>query len=458
MKRWIAPTLGFLAALLVIAAWILYFHNPAVAGALPRWPWVQSAVTALGQHQEAAPEEDEDPDNTKNEIPVHTGHVTKVTLHGYIETAGTVSPRPQRGEQPAGSATIASPIAGIVSRVLCIQGQSVKAGTPLIQLDSRLAQANTAQAEAALKEADAALALVKAGPKPAQVQIAQLAIDKSQGAVDLAQHNYDRLKGLAADQGASTKSVEQAAQDLQAAKNDLATNQRQLALLQAGPTPEELAQAQAKVAQAAAALAAAKIQQELLTIKSPLDATIVSVAVNPGEAVDTTRPLVQLVAMDRLMVDVDVPADELPSDAQGLTAQIVPGGGAFPDTGNEGVVEGKVSSVSPQVDPKTGAIGLTIDLPPDVHLRPGLWVRVRIIAQQHDDVLAVPEAAVAQDENGDWVIATLQGHQATRKQVKVGLREKGLVEISADGLKEGDTVVTAGAYGLPQATRVKVLD
>jgi membrane fusion protein (multidrug efflux system) len=85
-------------------------------------------------------------------------------------------------------------------------------------------------------------------------------------------------------------------------------------------------------------------------------------------------------------------------------------------------------------------------------------VRVRIIAQQHDDVLAVPEAAVAQDENGDWVIATLQGEQATHKQVKVGLREKGLVEISADGLKEGDTVVTAGAYGLPPATRVKVLD
>jgi membrane fusion protein (multidrug efflux system) len=162
--------------------------------------------------------------------------------------------------------------------------------------------------------------------------------------------------------------------------------------------------------------------------------------------------------MDRLMIDVDVPADEVPSDAQGLTAQIVPGGGAFPDTGNDGVVEGKVSSVSPQVDPKTGAIGLTIDLPPDVHLRPGLWVRVRIIAQQHDDVLAVPEAAVAQDENGDWVIAILQGEQATHKQVKVGLREKGLVEISADGLKEGDTVVTAGAYGLPQATRVKVLD
>jgi multidrug efflux pump subunit AcrA (membrane-fusion protein) len=458
MKRWLPRILGTLAVLIVVAAWILYFHNPAVAAAAPKWPWLQSTVKALGQRQEIPPEEDEDPDNTKNEIPVHTGHITRATLHGYIDTAGAVAPRPQRGNEPAGSAAIVSPVAGIVSKVLCTQGQTVKAGDPLVQLDDRLAQANTAQAQAALHEAQAALALVKAGPKPAQLQIAQLAIDKSQGAVDLAQRNYDRLKNLAADQGASAKSVEQAAQDLQAAQNDLATNQRQLALLQAGPTPEELAQAQAKVAQADAALAAAKIQQDILTLKSPLDATVVSIAVNPGEAADTTRPLIQLVAMDRLMIDVDVPADELPANAQNLTAQIVPGGAAFPETGAERVVEGKVSSVSPQVDPKTGAIQLTVDLPPDAHLRPGLWVRVRIIAQQHDDVLAVPEAAVAQDENGDWVIATLQGDQATRKQVKVGLREKGLVEIAADGLKEGDTVVTAGAYGLPQATRVKVLD
>ena len=55
----------------------------------------------------------------------------------------------------------------------------------------------------------------------------------------------------------------------------------------------------------------------MLTIRAPIDATVVSPVVNPGESVDTTKTLVQLVAMDRLMVDVDVPADQLPAEGGG---------------------------------------------------------------------------------------------------------------------------------------------
>jgi multidrug efflux pump subunit AcrA (membrane-fusion protein) len=119
---------------------------------------------------------------------------------------------------------------------------------------------------------------------------------------------------------------------------------------------------------------------------------------------------------------------------------------------------GKVSFVSPQVDPRTGAVQVSIDLPADTRLRPGLSVHVRIIAEEHKDVLAVPREAVVADENGDNVIALVEGEQATHKHVKIGLQENGLIEIEADGIKEGDTVVTAGAYGLPQATHVKILD
>jgi len=119
---------------------------------------------------------------------------------------------------------------------------------------------------------------------------------------------------------------------------------------------------------------------------------------------------------------------------------------------------GKVSFVSPQVDPRTGSVMVGIDLPSGASLRSGLAVRVRIIAEEHKDVLAVPREAVVADENGDSAIAIVVGDQATHKTVKAGLEEGGLIEIAADGLKEGDTVVTSGAYGLPQATRVKVQD
>jgi len=190
----------------------------------------------------------------------------------------------------------------------------------------------------------------------------------------------------------------------------------------------------------------------MLSIASPIDATVVLLSVNPGESVDTTRALVQLVATDRLMVDVDIPSEQLPANAEGLAAQVFVG-----PVGKEAVA-GKVSFVSPQVDPKTGAVMVVVALPSDAGLRPGRAVRVRIVAEEHKDVLAVPREAVVTDENGDSVISLVEGTQATHKAVKIGYAENDQVELLTDDVKEGATVVTGGAFGLPAASRVKVLD
>ena len=457
MKTWRKWSLFLLGVVLLTIGWIVYFHNASVAARLPKWGWVQATIGKLGQRTPPAAVEDEDPDNTKNEIPVHIAHVSVETLHRYVEGVGVISPRPARQGQMAGSANLASAVPGVVAKILCQVGQQVHAGQPVIQLDDRLTKSAEEQANASLAQAQASLAALKATPRPDQLQIAQLGVDKAQSNLAFAQKTYDRLKQLAAEQGTSGKSVEQAATDLAAARNDLAVSQKQLALLKSSPTPQELAQEQAKVAQAIAALAAARTQRQMMTITAPIDATVVSLSVNPGESVDITRTLVQLVAMDRLMVDVDVPADQLPAKTEGLPAQIfVTPDPASSDGGN--AIVGKVTFVSPQVDPRNGAVMVGIDVPADPALRPGLSVRVRIVAEEHKDCLAVPREAVVADENGDSVIALVEGEQATHKTVKAGLDENGLIEISADGLKEGAVVVTAGAYGLPQATRVKVVD
>jgi RND family efflux transporter MFP subunit len=465
LRKWISRLTLLLVVVLVVLLWLLYFHNDLIAKPLPKWGWLQKAVASLGQAVAEAPADDEDPDNAKNEIPVHTAHITTATLHRYVEGFGAIAPRPAGPGGMGGSASIASPIAGVVSKVLCEAGRPVHTGDPLIQLDDRLAKAALEQAQAALNQAEASLAALKATPRPDQLQIAQLAVEKAQSGLEFAQKNYDRVQQLAADQITPGKNLQQAAQDLAAARNDLTTAQRQLDILKNTPTPEDVRQESAKVAQAGAALSASRIQLQMLTIVSPLDATVVSVAVNPGEAVDTTKTLVQLVALDRLIVDVDLPADQLPANAQGLAAEIIPtatpaspASAPASPAGTPEPLMGKVSFVSPQVDPRTGAVQVSIDLPADTRLRPGLSVHVRIIAEEHKDVLAVPREAVVADENGDNVIALVEGEQATHKHVKIGLQESGLIEIEADGIKEGDTVVTAGAYGLPQATHVKILD
>ena len=447
------------AALLLTAAWLLYFHNPGIRSALPKWAWLQNSLAALGQKTTDAAEADEDPDNTKNNIPVHVAHITTATLHQYIDAFGTITARPSRAGQMSGSANIASPVAGVVAKVMCQIGQTVHAGDLLLQLDDRQAKASEDQAEAALAEAQASLAELKATPRPDQLQIAQLAVDKSQGAFDFAQKSFDRQSALAARQGTSAKNIEQAAQDLASAKNDLAVAQKQLALLKASPTPEELNGQLAKVAEAGAALAAAKAQHQMMAITSPIDGTVASLDANPGESIDTTKSLVSIIALDRLMADVDIPADELPANAVGLPVLIQPAAGPTSAAATEPSAppQAKVTFVSPQVDPRDGSVMIGIDLPPDTTLRPGLTVRVQIVAAEHKDVLAVPREAVVADENGDSVIALIDGEQATHKTVKPGLQENGLIEIVADGIKEGDTVVTSGAFGLPPATHVKVV-
>ncbi|MCL2647117.1 MAG: efflux RND transporter periplasmic adaptor subunit [Phycisphaerales bacterium] len=460
MKRLLKPLILAAVVILLVLAWLVHFHNGFFTERLKTFPRFQKIVAALGNAKEAV-EEDEDPNTSENEIPVHTTLIQKATLRRYVEGVGIVTPRPARQGQMAGGANIASATAGVVSQIFVQVGRQVKAGDVLIQLDDRLAKSAEEQAAAGLRQAEASLAIVKGGPRPEQLEMAELAVAKSQATLAVAQRNYERVKELAADQTASAKSLEQAAFDLAAAKADVAINEKQLHLLKNTPAPEELALENAKVAQAAAALAAAKAQRELLTILAPIDATVTSLSVNPGEAMDTTRGLIQLIAMDRLMVDVDVPADQLPPNAADLNAEIFISSTAAP-------ILAKVTTVTPQVDPKNGSVMLAIDLPsqslPDgrgsdtPHFTPGLSVRVRIIAEEHKDVLAVPKGAVVADENGDPVIALVDGDQATHKTVKTGLQENNLIEIIADDLHEGDKVVTAGAYGLPQATRIKVVD
>jgi RND family efflux transporter MFP subunit len=287
--------------------------------------------------------------------------------------------------------------------------------------------------------------------------VARLAVEKSQIAIDLAQKTYDRQKQLAADQGTSAKSVEQAASDLASAQNDLATNQKQLALLEASPTPEDLAQENAKVAQAQAALVSAQVQRETLKIIAPIDGIVSQVNVNAGEAVDTTRTLVEIVAMDRLMVDADVPAEEISLLSEGEAVSVVPDKLA-PDAPAPTPVDATITYVSPEIDRKTGTVQIGVDLPAGGAFRPGQTVKASITVATHKDCLAVPKQSIVKNDDGKPIICLVNGTTANWKKVVPGLQEGDLWEIQADGVEGGNFVVTDGAAGLPDGAKIKQID
>ena len=77
--------------------------------------------------------------------------------------------------------------------------------------------------------------------------------------------------------------------------------------------------------------------------------------------------------------------------------------------------------------------------------------------EEHRDCLVVPRESLIRDGEGRDVIVLVQDGRGVYTPVVTGLREGELVEVRAEGLKPGLTVVTEGAYGLPDGARVRVL-
>jgi RND family efflux transporter MFP subunit len=228
------------------------------------------------------------------------------------------------------------------------------------------------------------------------------------------------------------------------------TAERQRKLLQfEGTSQRQLLEAEQAVAAARTDLAAAETQQALLRVEAPMAGTVARIAVKPGDGVDLATTLAELVNLDRMVVSAGVPAAELVRLAVGQTAEVAGDGLTAP-------IQGRVASIRPEVDPKTGAALVRVGVKAGSGLRPGQLVSVRIVSEERRDRLAVPAASVTKNAEGAAVIALVNGTTAVQKPIKTGLRDGDLVEVEADGLEEGLTVVTLGAYALPKETKIRV--
>jgi RND family efflux transporter MFP subunit len=169
-----------------------------------------------------------------------------------------------------------------------------------------------------------------------------------------------------------------------------------------------------------------------------------------GDGVDLATTLAEIVDLSRLVVSAGVPSAELGPLRVGQPAEVQGEAGASP-------LAGAVASVRPEVDPATGTALVRVSVPARSGLRPGQLVSVRIASEERENRLTVPVESVVKDAQGREVIALVEDGQAKQLPVKVGLRDAGRVEVEGEGLREGLSVVTEGAYALPAETKVRVL-
>ena len=195
------------------------------------------------------------------------------------------------------------------------------------------------------------------------------------------------------------------------------------------------------------ALQDAEARLALLRVTAPLSGTVVSVNVKPGTAVGASTVLAEVMDLSRLVVQTDIPEPQASQLERGQMLQLL---GAHP-------ASTRLEYISPTVDPADGAVMAWAPLPPDGGLRPGQYVRIRIVTATHTGSLVAPSESVISDSAGHGVLAVVRGNEAIRVPVRSGLSEDGWVEVSGQGLKAGTEVVTVGAYGLPARTAIRIV-
>lgn len=123
---------------------------------------------------------------------------------------------------------------------------------------------------------------------------------------------------------------------------------------------------------------------------------------------------------------------------------------AYPDT----IFTGKVASIASQIDPASRSVTVRAIIPNESRLlRPGLLMTVHLKKNERTAIM-VPELAVIV-EGANKYVYTVEDGRAIKKQVAIGLREPGYVEIT-DGLSPGETIVTDGILKLSDQTPVRV--
>jgi cobalt-zinc-cadmium efflux system membrane fusion protein len=352
-------------------------------------------LAGCGSRPDAAPAADATPRNVTLTA-AQLQHIRLVTVaradfHKTVEAAGVVD---FDNDQ---STAVASPISGLVTRLLVSPGQQVAAGQALAMVDSSdFAQATSAYAKA--------LATARTTRQLADA-------DK-----DLAQHN-----------GVSAREAQQAETDAVNAAADRDAALQALQALKLDPKAIRDIQAGRPISHIEGA------------IRAPIAGTVVEKLITPGQLLQAgTTPAFTVANLSKVWVMAQVSGSDLASVRVGDPAEIETGVGSPSLTG-------VVDNIAALVNPDTRAVSARVVVAnPGGLLKKQMYVRVRLHARQASSGLLAPVSSILRDdENLPFVYVAQAGGGFARRRVTLGDRTGDQFEIPT-GLQAGDRVVADG--------------
>jgi len=334
---------------------------------------------------------------------------------------------------------VGAQITGKVLRIPVAEGQSVKAGDLLIELEAAELSAASRQADVAVLQAQARLRKLQ----EVQVPVAAQTLRQAQASLVNALAAQARSQDLFNKGFISQAALDDGRKAVELADAQVRTTQAQLE--GTGSTGSDRALALADVAGARASAQAARARAGYAVITAPVAGTLIARNVEVGYVVQPGKLLMTLSphGATQLVVQIDEKNLALLALGQGALAS--------PDAYAAQRFAARVGYINPGVNATTGAVEVKLDVasPPAV-LRQDMTVSVDIEVARRPKALIVALAAVRDaDSAAPWVLR-VEGRHAVRRDVRLGLRSGGLAVVT-EGLAEGDSVVTAPATLEPGA-------
>ncbi|MBG7617953.1 efflux RND transporter periplasmic adaptor subunit [Herbaspirillum sp. AP02] len=371
-----SPLAVFVATALILAAGI---------GA---WSYVEHARAADQPAAKAPPP-----------VAVSLATVQERDLPLYLAGVGTVTAN--------ASVVVKTRIDGQLDKVGFKEGEEVKKGQLLAQIDPRALQAQLAQAEA---------------------QRAKDAATLTNARLDL--QRYTTLRG----QDAATQ-------------QQLDTQKALVAQLEAAVKTDE------------AQVAYAKVQLSYTTINAPLSGRVGARLVDPGNIVHATdaNGLVVINQIDPITLVFTLPEEAVVAINRAQRGSQQPlKVSAYARDSQEVLATGKLVLLDNQINTTSGTVQLKARFDNAEHkLWPGQYVNARLQMNSHGNALTVPAAAVQRNQQGTYVYAIDQDDKANMQPVKVDRIQDGVAVLAADsGVTAGQRVVIDGQYKLKPGSRI----
>ena len=389
--------------------------------------WVAAAIGLLAGCSEghAASEE--------GAVPVKAKTLSLATVEEYSDFVATIRSRR--------SVEIRPQVEGYVARISVKPGDSVGDGAQLVQIDPKRQQATTNSAVAA---SGIAAAEVDRG----RATLAQLEAARAgrAAALKLAEEDHRRTLELRKSGAVSQQAEDQATAALDGARAELLAADRQIAAQRAG-----VSSAEKSLLQSQAALQAQTVELQYYRIGAPFAGTVGDIPVKVG---DLVTPATLLTTIDdpnnALEAYVSVPVEESARIHPGLEVKVI-------DASESVVDHGKVSFVSPRIDPSTQSILVKVELEEKRHeLRTAQFLRARVVWASESG-LRIPVTSITRLNGQSFAYVVKEGNPTTAAQVPLKIGEvQGNDVIVKEGLKAGDRIVSAGIQKLRNGSRIAV--